>query len=450
MRKVVIVSRSDSTGGAAVVSLRLLRALRSEGVAAKMLVAEKLTDDPDVVRYEPQWRLRKEFLTERLGIFLRNRLNRKTLFQIDTGSGGVPVARHPLVREADAVFLGWVNQGFVSLDEIGKIKKLGKKILWTMHDMWNFTGICHHAGACPGYLFNTECGSCPMLAGGPGAGVSAGSTAGRLAPGTLSLKSDLSTRVQLKKGKIYGEKGEIVFVAVSRWLRELAKASLLLNDQEVAVISNPFDLPVDDCGAGKEAMKAPGSPDSASPDGKIRLVMGAARLDDPIKGLPTLVRATGILASSEPELAARLELVTFGDVRNPDSFDEIGISHRHLGRIEGFDALRKVYLDSDVVLSPSDWETLPGTLVEGMAFGCVPVAFDRGGQSDIVDHLSTGYLARWEDDPEKRASNFADGILWACRNRGAEMSENMSKAVEERFSATAVAKAYMRLAFPED
>ncbi len=46
--KVVIINKSDSTGGAAVVSFRLMNALRTAGVDARMLVAEKLTDSPFV------------------------------------------------------------------------------------------------------------------------------------------------------------------------------------------------------------------------------------------------------------------------------------------------------------------------------------------------------------------------------------------------------------------
>lgn len=436
MKRVVIINKSDTTGGAAVVSYRLLRALRQIGVNAKMLVAEKLTDDPDVLQYEPQWRLKKEFLTERLDIFVRNRFNRKTLFQIDTGRGGVPLSGHPAVKEADAIFLGWVNQGLLSLDEIGKMRESGKRILWTMHDMWNFTGICHHAGNCPGYLFNTECGSCPLLAGGPEAGNGTGSEAGRLNSETKRLKRDLSTGIQKKKAEIYGEKGGITFVAVSRWLAQLAKGSLLLNDQEVAVIPNPFELP-----ERREVKREKGA-------GTVRIVMGAARLDDQIKGLPTLMEATRILAERYPERAKKLELITFGEVKKGDSFDGIGIRHIHLGRIEGAEKLRQAYEECDVVVSPSSWETLPGTLVEGMAYGCVPVAFDRGGQRDIVDHLETGYIVPWDDDLEKRAAAFAEGILWGVAKSGEEIRERMYKAVAEKFSATAVAKAYMKLAFP--
>ena len=103
--KVVIINKSDSTGGAAVVSFRLMNALRAAGVDARMLVAEKLTDSPYVELAAEAWRLKWSFLIDRLKIFLANGLNRKTLFKIDTGSDGVLLHEHPLVTEADVVCL---------------------------------------------------------------------------------------------------------------------------------------------------------------------------------------------------------------------------------------------------------------------------------------------------------------------------------------------------------
>ncbi|MDE6866199.1 MAG: hypothetical protein K2J23_02250, partial [Muribaculaceae bacterium] len=46
--KIAIINKSDSTGGAAVVSLRLMEALRRAGADARMVVMEKRTDSPYV------------------------------------------------------------------------------------------------------------------------------------------------------------------------------------------------------------------------------------------------------------------------------------------------------------------------------------------------------------------------------------------------------------------
>ena len=74
-----------------------------------------------------------------------------------------------------------------------------------------------------------------------------------------------------------------------------------------------------------------------------------------------------------------------------------------------------------------------------MAAGCVPVTFGRGGQADIVDHLDTGYIARYGDPVD-----FASGIEFAlgCAD---EDRDRRSATVAERFSDDAVASEYIDL-----
>lgn len=413
--RVVIVNKSDSTGGAAVVSLRLMEALCAAGVDAKMLVAEKLTDDSRVALAGSGLALKRAFLAERLKIFLANGFDRGTLFKIDTASDGVDIASHPWVREADVVCLNWVNQGMLSWKGIEKLLKAGKPVVWTMHDMWCMTGICHHAGECEGFC--RECGNCRLL-------------------GRLGSANDLSHKIWMKKNSFYHRYPSLRFVAVSNWLRHRAEESTLLGGRRVEVIPNafPFD---EETAATLAAAKRRG-------DGKKRIVMGAARLDDPIKGLDTLREATVVLRKRNPQLADRLELHTFGDVRNPETLEGFGIPVVLLGRISGRDKLSEVYKSADIVVSSSHYETLPGTLVEGQAWGCVPVAFDHGGQSDIIDHKSTGWLSPYDRDASRRAESLAEGLAWAAE-QGSDIISRMREEAKSRFSSQAVAARYIAL-----
>ncbi len=102
------------------------------------------------------------FLAEHMRIFMRNGFDRSTLFKISTATDGLPLHRHPWVREADVVALNWVNQGMLSLKEIGRLARI-RPVVWTMHDMWCATGVCHHAGTCDGYL--DRCGHRPLIKG---------------------------------------------------------------------------------------------------------------------------------------------------------------------------------------------------------------------------------------------------------------------------------------------
>ncbi|MDE6382463.1 MAG: hypothetical protein K2L57_06300, partial [Muribaculaceae bacterium] len=91
------------------------------------------------------------------------------------------------------------------------------------------------------------------------------------------------------------------------------------------------------------------------------------------------------------------------------------------------------------------YETLPGTLVEGQVYGCIPVSFGRGGQADIVDHLDTGYIAEWDDNILTAAANIADGLVWAMRQPSGAIRARMLASARTRFSAPAVAARYRDL-----
>ena len=119
--KIVIINHSDTLGGASVVSRRLMHALRSLGHDAWMLVTHRASDDPHVVTAAPKWRSRLSFIAEHARIFLNNGHNREDLFKASIATDGLQLATHPLVRNADAVILNWVNQGMLSLYEIGRI-----------------------------------------------------------------------------------------------------------------------------------------------------------------------------------------------------------------------------------------------------------------------------------------------------------------------------------------
>lgn len=400
--KVTVVSRSDANGGAAVVSRRLTEALREQGVEARMLVADARF--PDSVRVRYPFRKPLAFLAERLQIFLHNGFSRKNLFKTDTGIFGLPLWRHPLIKDADMVILNWVNQGMLSLKGVRKICRSGKKVVWTMHDMWNLTGVCHHAMECR--EFTGECSTCPLIS-------------HRLCHKTWHRKKDLYDGT------------DITFVAVSSWLAEKAMESTLLKDREVAVIPNAIRV--------KE-----GSASLRAETPTARILFAAATLDNWIKGLDTFRDAVAIFARKYPELAERAVVALMGGVKNKGAIEGFALPVDYIGTVAGDDRLAEEYCRADVTVNCSSFENLPGTLIEGQAYGAIPVAFDRGGQRDIIDHLSTGYLAEWDDNPEKRAEAIADGMAWALSHPNG-IRERMRRNVENRFSYTAVAKSYLNM-----
>ena len=119
--RILIVNTSERTGGAAVAANRLMEALNNNGVKAKMLVKEKVSDSLTVAAYGSAWAKMARFLWERLTIFAHLHFSKKHLFEIDIANSGMDITRFREFREADVIHLSWINQGFLSLADIRKI-----------------------------------------------------------------------------------------------------------------------------------------------------------------------------------------------------------------------------------------------------------------------------------------------------------------------------------------
>lgn len=160
--------------------------------------------------------------------------------------------------------------------------------------------------------------------------------------------------------------------------------------------------------------------------------MGAARLDDPIKGLDTAIAALNQLIDTDAVA------VFFGTIKHQDALKELRLPYIYVGTVTDHQTLNDLYAHASVVLSTSRYETLPGTLIEGMAAGCVPVTFGRGGQGDIVRHGITGYIAKYGD-----AEDVAEGIRFALS--GKVDLGRMRAEIEHKFAAATVARKYIEL-----
>ena len=402
--KIAIINRSDLNGGAAVFTYRLTEAFRNNGIDATMLVTDKRSDTDFVVSYAHSLKDRYAFLAERLQIFLQNGLSKKNLFKVDTADFGRDISSHPAVKEADVIILNWINQGALSLDCVKKLCDIGKPILWNMHDMWECTGICHHAYECGGY--KASCGKCAYLG--------------------SSCENDLSHKTWTKKKAVFSAPN-IHFVSVSNWLADKCRESSLLAGKDICVIPNT--IAVDNFSHHRK----PNSDYNIPADRKV-LAMGAARLDDDVKGFPLLIDA---LKQLSPDTASKVHLLLFGGLRNKELLNELAVPYTYLGAVTT-DKVADILTHSDVILSSSLYESFGGTLIEGLASGCLAVTYGNGGQTDIVDHKRTGYIAE-----HKSTTDFAKGIEWAI-NKNIDRSL-LHQEMQQRFSPKAIVEKYLNL-----
>ena len=410
--KVLLVNTSECTGGAAVACHRLLDALNKQGVEATMLVRDKQTDNPHVIALPKPFYMKLCFLWERFVIWANNLFSRKNLFTVSIANTGADITRLPAFKEADIIHLHWVNQGMLSLKDIRKILLSGKPVVWTMHDMWPCTAICHHAQGCNRY--QTACQACPYL--------------------RFPSQNDLSHRIFMQKNNVYAQ-GNLHIVAVSRWLTTLAKQSNLLKGKEVTTIHNALSLSDFQPIAKADARKRLQLPD------KHLIAFGAARIDDPIKGFNYLLEAIQTLIRRGDFEQEKLHLLLFGGIKDAKRLAEVPVSYTYFGHIEEKKQLSALYSAADVTVSASLYETFGQTLAEAQACGCLPVSFGNSGQTDIITHKVDGYLAKAYD-----TDDLANGLVWALREGKESLSPtDLRQRVVQRFSGEVIANQYIQL-----
>lgn len=366
----VLLSWSDSLGGAARATARLLHALRLAGVDARMVVARKGSEDQYVAG--PSGIVDKvlAIVGPRADQWPTLRYGNRRSFPFSSAWLPDTIPRRLREMQCDVVHLHWVNFGFFRIETL---RKIGVPLVWTWHDMWPATGGCHYSEGC--VRWQASCGECPLLG--------------------SKVQKDLSYRTKLRKHHAWQDH-PIVIIAPSRWIGGIAARSPLFPGSRIAVIPNCIDLdrfhPVDKAVA-RQALGLPLD---------RRLVMFAAQDPgaEPRKGLPQLAAALSLLSA---ELSA--DLVIAGSGTAPSG---IGDRRVHLlGRIHDDGRMACAYSAADVFVAPSTEDNLPNTVMEALACGVPCVAFDVGGMPDLIQHGVSGYLARPGD-----VADLGHGIEW--------------------------------------
>lgn len=408
--RILIINTSEKAGGPAVVAGRLMESLKNNGIKAKMLVRDKQTDQISVVGLERSWLQVWRFIWERIVIWKANRFKRHQLFAVDIANTGTDITSLPEFQQADVIHLHWINQGMLSLKHIGKILESGKPVVWTMHDMWPCTGICHHARECTNY--QEECHHCPFIYGG-------------------GSKKDLSTRTFRKKKALY-ETAPITFVTCSRWLGEKARKSALLSGQKVISIPNPINTNLFQPRNKQEARLK-----CQLPMDKKLILFGSVKITNKRKGIDYLIASCKLLAEKHPELKDSLGMVVFGN-QSQLLQSQLPFKVYPLPYVKNEHELVDIYNAVDLLVIPSLEENLPNMIMEAMACGVPCVGFNVGGIPEMIDHLHNGYVAEY-----KSPEDFANGIHWILSEpEYAELSEQAFRKVVANYSEGIIAKKY--------
>jgi glycosyltransferase involved in cell wall biosynthesis len=417
---------ASSSGGAFVAAQRLSDALNGlEGVSSEHWVFDG--GEGEFHLWANTW-LKKKWAfglhaLEKLD-FLRFEANKSIRFAFSHGKTGVNVANWKAVQDADIIHLHWVNKGFVSLKGLEGLLGLGKKIVWTCHDMWPFTGGCYHPRGCDN--FTRECGNCQYLK----------------QPG----QSDLSNQVFKAKKRIFSNAGgRLQFVTPSAWLKNQADKSGIVKEligiggavamPEIKVIPNPIDT---------DYFKPHGLNSVKGPmNYPFVLMFAAANLGNPAKGFAEFRSVCNGLVDLG---FANIEALLVGENRLPNGELGLKCAVKELGFISDAKQMRDAYWQADVYVTTSHEENLPTTIMESLSCGVPVAAFAVGGIPEMISqggNHQTGWLSE-KMDVESLIQGIASYIEMEPSKR-IKLQEASRSAAIANYGSVSIAQRYLEV-----
>ena len=284
-----------------------------------------------------------------------------------------------------------------------------KPAVWTLHDMWGFTGHCAYSYDCS--KWQRGCGACPY-------------------PEALPPIQRDATNLEWKLKHWAYDRSNLNIVTPSRWLTEQTQLSML-NRFPIHHIPHGIDTEIYQPLNSNSCRSLLAIPC----DYKV-LLFRAQTVTNSRKGSDLLFQALSCLPA---DLKAQAILLTFGDART--TISEIGgIKTIYLGYINSDRLKAIVYSAADLFLLPTRADNSPLVALEASTCGTPTVAFNVGGVSDIVRPGKTGYLAQPED-----TNDFCKGIIQLLGDDTLleHMSHNCRAMVVEEFPLEMHAQRYI-------
>ncbi len=374
--KVLHVSTFDK-GGAAIAAVRLHRGLLAQGVDSIMLFLEQFR--PEIPNSVPFGGMsKKDRLLYKTGlknnVFYENQkklVGRTSAEDFSFPRTEFDVTRHPHYRRADVVHFHWVSR---FLDYESFFRKNRKPLVWTLHDMNAFTGGCHYAGECPGFL--DRCEHCPILKG-------------------AADEQAAEENLRIKAKSLDAHRAPITIASPSQWLMRSSQQSTLFNKLRHRCISYGLDTSVfmpRDKLAAREALGLPH-------DKKVLLFVSDA--------LSSYRKGFDLLAGSLKHLSSRSNLVlcAVGEKISGETLPDV----IYTGTIRDEVGMSRAYSAADLFVIPSREDNFPNTVLEAMACGTPVLSFERGGMTDVIQPGFNGILV--EDLSEEALAGALEHFL---------------------------------------
>ena len=396
---VLLIHQGDYGWGGGQTQLnRLQSGLIKAGVEAKILCKTATRKNSVAI---PRWQRLESYLgriTQRLGLNDIHCLSSFTIPKSET------------YQNADVLDFHCIHSGFFSYLALPRLTE-GKPAVFTLHDMWPFTGHCHNSLDCERWKIG--CGRCPYP---------------EVAP---AVRRDATHWEWKLKNWVY-QHSKFTIVVPSRWLMKQAEQSIL----------DRFPIHHIPHGIDTEVYKPLNRNECCSvlgiPPGKKVLLFVVDDFERRLKGGDLLQEA---LQSLPGFLKTQTVLLLLG--KNSEALAQtVGIQTLNLGYVGG-DRLKIIcFSAADLFILPTRADNFPLTLLESLACGTPIVSFGVGGVPDVVRPGITGYLA----EPEN-VEDLRNGIVQLLEDHRLRerMSENCRAIALKEYRLELQVERYMNL-----
>lgn len=404
--KILFVNKYDTTGGAGIVAHRLHQELEQTfSTENSFIVGIKRSNNPRV--FCSRNNLVETFIERGLNVVLNLAGLQYVYFPFSTSS----ILRKARELKPDVISLHNIHGGYFETSLLIELSRIAP-IVWTLHDMWAFTGNAAHT-------FGND--SWRVMKAGPDERRSFPQIG--LPTGSWLLK---------RKKDIY-QRSDLTVVTPSQWLRTLAQQAPVFESKKIVSISNGIDLGVfHPSGAlSREQFHLP-------QHAKV-LMFTAEKMKNEFKGGKSLLTVLQRINDLTEE-PIHVLIVGQGKMKEVEALKKLVV--RNAGYIADELSMARYFSAADVFIYPTRADTLPNALIESIACGTPCVTFDIGGCTEVIRHNFNGYVTQPFD-----AEAFARHTIALLKNplKKKYFSQNARRSAEEKFSLASMARKYFEL-----
>ena len=255
--------------------------------------------------------------------------------------------------DPDVIWLHNIHGYYIHIGELFRyLHSCGKKIIWTLHDCWAFTGHCAYFDFAGCDKWKSGCHDCPQKGSYP-----------------ASMVLDNSRSNYEKKKALFTGIPNLTLTVPSYWLESRVKKSFL-RDYPVEVVYNTINTDIFKPTPG-DFRKKHGLEDK-------KIILGVASVWDERKGLKDFLALSELLDGN-------YQIVLIGLTR--EQIASLPAAILGLPRTNSMQELAAAYTAADVFVKPSAEETFGMTAMEARCCGTEAIVYQDTACEEIVNQF---------------------------------------------------------------